>query len=81
MIVICEKLNVTRPCLLIADGDSDRLEVLRSPAVTDAKRMYQPVREFINRHGLVLAARETFDDDDWIDCKVEVSVYVAAKAE
>jgi hypothetical protein len=38
--------------------------------------MYQPVRRFINDHGLVLAAQETFEDDEWIYGQVEMSVYV-----
>lgn len=68
--------GVVRPCWLIANGDDERLEVLRSPLVKDTGRMYEPVRRYIAEHGLVLAARETFEDRDWIFGQVEMSVFV-----
>lgn len=68
--------GVAHPCMLIANGDADRLEVLRSPLVTDGKRMYATVRQYIGDYGLVLAARETFEDSDWMYGSVEMSVYV-----
>lgn len=55
-------LKVVRPCWLIAHGDAERVEVLRSPLVKHTKRMYQPVPQYIAEHGLVLAAQGTFDD-------------------
>lgn len=38
--------------------------------------MYLPVRRFIAEHGLVLAARETSEDPEWMHGKVEMSVYL-----
>lgn len=69
-------VEVVHPCLLIAIGDAERVEVLRSPLVQEDKSMYQPVRRYIAEHGLALAARETFQDDEWMFGEVEVSVYV-----
>ena len=69
-------LEVVRPCWLIANGDAERVEVLRSPLVKHTKRMYQPVRQYIAEHGLVLAALGTFDDADWMGGQVEMSVFV-----
>lgn len=68
--------GVVHPCFLIANGDADRVEVLRSPLVRAEASMYQPVRRYIEDHGLVLAARESFPDDDWMFGEVEMSVYV-----
>jgi hypothetical protein len=68
--------EVIHPCWLIAIGDAERVEVLRSPLVREEKSMYEPVRRFIAEHGLVLAAQETFEDDEWMFGEVEVSVYV-----
>ena len=70
------KLDVTKPHWLIANGDAERVEVLRSPLVREQHSMYQPVRRYIAYHGHVLAAQETFDDDEWMHGQVEVSVYV-----
>ena len=70
------KLEVVHPAFLIATGDTERVEVLRSPLVKDTSRRYQPVRRYIAEHGLVLAAQETFDDPDWMFGEVAVSVYV-----
>jgi hypothetical protein len=42
--------------------------------------MYAPVRQFIADHGLVLAARETFEDAVWMGGEVEMSVYVPPAA-
>lgn len=69
-------LQIIRPCWLIAIGDTERVEVLRSPLVREKHSMYLPVRRFIADHGLVLAVRETFEDPDWMHGEVEVSVYV-----
>jgi hypothetical protein len=69
-------LEIAKPCLLIAIGDTERVEVLRSPLVREEHSMYEPVRRFIAEHGLVLAAQQTFEDDEWMFGKVEVSVYV-----
>lgn len=71
-------LGVIRSGWLIATGDADRVTVLRSFRVQERKRMFQPVRRFIAEHGLVLAARETFVDQDWMGGAVEMSVYVPA---
>jgi Gene product 70 len=70
--------GVVRPCWLNANGDAQRLEVLRSPLVKSTSRMYEPVRQYIAVHGLVLAAQETFKDFDWMHGAVEMSVYVPA---
>lgn len=67
--------GVTHPCVLIANGDAERLEVLRSPLAREDKSIYKPVRQFIAAHCLVLAAQETFEDVDWMHGKVEISVY------
>ncbi|MCV7230862.1 hypothetical protein H7J73_33135 [Mycolicibacterium komossense] len=72
--------GVSRPCWLAATGDTDRLEVLRSPLVKDTSRMYEPVRRFIGDHGLALAAQDTFEDADWMFGSVEMSVYVTPAA-
>ena len=68
--------EVVRPCWLIAIGDAERVEVLRSPLVREESSRYEPVRRFIAEHRLVLAAQETFEDADWMFGEVEVSVYV-----
>jgi hypothetical protein len=68
--------EVLHPCWLIAIGNTERVEVLRSPLVSDDKRMYQPVRSYIAEHGLVLAASKSFDDADWMGGEVEMAVYV-----
>jgi hypothetical protein len=70
------KREIAHPTFLIAIGDTERVEVLRSPVVRESDSVYEPVRRFIAEHGLVLAARETFDDADWMFGQVEVSVYV-----
>ncbi len=68
--------EAVEPCFLIATGDAERLEVLRSPLVRESDSMYEPVRRFIAQYGLALSAREKFEDDDWMFGEVEVSVYV-----
>ncbi|WP_264037634.1 hypothetical protein [Mycolicibacterium hodleri] len=67
---------MSRTGWLIADGDNRRLEVLESPLVKSTKPIYQPVRQFIADHGLVLATQQTFQDIDWMLGEVEMSVYV-----
>ena len=69
-------LEVVRPCWLIAIGDAERVEVLRSPLVSEGDSWIVPVRRFIAENRLVLAAREAFEDDGWIYGSVEMSVYV-----
>lgn len=69
-------LRVVHPCQLIAHGDAERVEVLRSPVVRETDPLYEPVARFIADHGLVLAARESFPDGEWMWAEVEVSVYV-----
>lgn len=69
---------VAHPALLTAIGDAERLEVLRSPLTKSTGRMYQPVGQFIDQHGLVLAAQESFEDSGWMYGSVEMSVYVPA---
>lgn len=61
---------------MVAVGDRERVEVLRSPVVRETDPVYEPVARFIADHGLVLAARETFPDGEWMWAEVEVSVYV-----
>jgi Gene product 70 len=70
------KLEIAHPCWLIGIGDTERVEVLRSPLVREHHKWMEPVRRFIGDHGLVLAVRETFSDSDWMFGQVEVSVYV-----
>jgi hypothetical protein len=70
------KLEIANLCWLIANGDGERVEVQRSPLVRERHSMYQPVRCYIAEHGLVLAARETFKDPDFMYGKVEMSVYL-----
>ncbi|MGY3553387.1 hypothetical protein [Williamsia sp. R60] len=69
-------LGVIRPRWLIANGDQERVEVLRSPLVSERDRMYSPVRQHIAAHGLVLAARETFPSAEFMYGEAEMSVYV-----
>lgn len=69
-------IGVERPCWLIASGDSDRVEVLRSPLVRDGHKWLEPIRWHIFENGLVLSTRKTFEDDGWMFGEVEVSVYV-----
>ena len=73
-------LEIVHPCWLIATGGPERVEALRSPLVHDTARMYQPVRQYIAEHGLVLTAQETFEDFDFMGGKVEMSVYVPPAA-
>ncbi|AFR50027.1 hypothetical protein [Gordonia sp. KTR9] len=72
--------GVVRPCCLVASGDSNRVEVARSPLVRREHRMDQPVRKHIEDHGLVLATRETFDNPGFMYGATEVSVYVRPHA-
>jgi hypothetical protein len=74
------QLEITRPCWLIARGDEERVEVLRSPLVRKDDSMYEPVRRFIAERDLVLTAQETFQDDGWMFGAVQVSVYTAQPA-
>jgi hypothetical protein len=69
-------VSVSKTGWLIANGDTQRLEVLRSPLVTSTKPIYQPVRQFIADHGLLLASQETFPNIDWMFGEVEMSVYL-----
>ena len=69
-------LEVAHPCWLIAIGATERVEILRSPALSVNDLWLKPVYRFISEHGLVLAAQETFEDPDWFFGKVEMSVYV-----
>lgn len=76
----CRTEVVTEPSWLIANGTRDRFEVLRSPLVEITDEMYSPVGQFIADHGLVLAARETFEDHRWMRGTVEMSVYTPPAA-
>lgn len=73
-----DPIDIVRPHWLIATGDAGRIEVLRSLQLRETSPMFAPVKDYIDRHGLVLAARETFEDDNWFLCRVEMSVYVPA---
>lgn len=76
-----EQIEVVHPCWLIATGDQERVEVLRSPLVRQDDGIYRPVREYIAGHGLVLAARETFPGvPEFMHNSVEMSVYVTPQA-
>ncbi|MUL85036.1 MULTISPECIES: hypothetical protein [unclassified Mycolicibacterium] len=70
------KLEVVEPCWLIAVGDAERVEVLRSPLVTLDDPSYEPIDRFITDHGLVLAVQETWPDPEFMFGQVEASVYV-----
>lgn len=78
--ITSESIEIVSHRWLIATGGSDSLEVFRSPLVRDDDEDYLPIKQFINDHGLVLATRETFDDDYWVFATVEVSVYVRPAA-
>lgn len=71
-----EVIEVLKVGWVTARGDQNRVDVARSPLVKQRHRCYQPVREHIARHGLVLAARETRADPDFMHGEVETSVYV-----
>ncbi|UXA20989.1 hypothetical protein KXD98_23590 [Mycobacterium sp. SMC-4] len=73
-------MEIVRPHWLIAHGDSDRVEVLRSPLVRETDPSYEPVRRFIADHGLVLAAQQSFPDESFMFGSVEVSVFVPPAA-
>lgn len=70
------ELSVNLPTLLLAVGASERVDVLRSPMVSESDSAIEPVRRYTEEHGLVLAARQEFEDDGWQMGRVEVSVYV-----
>jgi hypothetical protein len=72
------KLDVVYPTFLIAVGDTERLEVLRSPVVRQDDPWLQPVHQFIEDQGLVPAISESFDDPDWMFGRVDVTVYAPA---
>jgi hypothetical protein len=72
------KLEVVHPTFLIAIGDTDRVDVLRSPLVPEDASILGPVREFIDQHQLVPRISETFADADWMFGEVEVTVYAPA---
>jgi hypothetical protein len=61
-----QRLDVERPCMLTAQGDAARVEVFRSPLVKAGSRMFAPVREHIETHGLKLVYTETDVDPDWM---------------
>ncbi len=66
---------------IFAHGDSERLEVLRSPGLRDTDDWWQPVRQFIAGHGLRLSAQEDFRHPHFMDggCAAEVYVSPAAR--
>ncbi|EIT89309.1 hypothetical protein [Mycobacteroides abscessus] len=70
------ELDITEPQWLIAIGAPSRVEVYRCPVVREDDSSYVPVREYIDRHGLVLAALETFTDAGWMFGRFEMSVFV-----
>jgi hypothetical protein len=69
------KLEVVHPTFLIAVGDTERLDVLRSSVVRDDDYWLEQVHQFITDHGLIAALSESFDDPDWMSGRVEVTVY------
>lgn len=73
-------IEVRHPSWLVASGDHERLEVARSPLVRQRHRIYREVRQHIADHGLVLAARESFADPNFMHGEVEASVYVTPLA-
>lgn len=72
--------ELTRPCFFSAEGDSQRVEVLRSPLVKSTWGPYAPVRKFIEDNGLVLLSRETAESRDWMCGAVETWVFVTPSA-
>lgn len=71
------KLEVIEPHWLIALGDTQQVEVMRSPLVTDDDESMQPIHRHIADHGLVLAHRETIPNPDFMFGEFELSVYAA----
>lgn len=71
------QIELSYPCFLTVIGDADRVEICRSPIVWEDDDWLTPVHEFIEHHGLVLAAQDTFPDTDWMRGEVEMSVYVS----
>jgi hypothetical protein len=72
------KIEVIHPTFLIAVGDTERLEVFRSPVISEDDSWLEPVHQFIEDHGLVPAIPESFADPDWMFGQVEVTVYAPA---
>ncbi|MBS4103962.1 hypothetical protein [Tsukamurella paurometabola] len=70
------QLEIRRPGWLAAIGGTERVEVVRSVLVRDTDPVYRPVSEFIRENGLVLAASETLEDEDFMFGRCETSVYV-----
>ncbi|WP_280179890.1 hypothetical protein [Nocardia cyriacigeorgica] len=60
---------------LYAVGGPDRLEVYRSPVVKDRHDVYRPVADYIQRHGLALAASDVHEDDSMFFGKATYSIY------
>lgn len=73
-------IEIADPAWLTAIGHPQRVEVLRSPLVDDTIADYARVLRYIADHGLVLADRETYDDDRWVFGSVEMSVYTSPAA-
>ena len=59
-------LQIDRPCWLVVQGDASGVHVYRSPLVKAGSRMFAPVREHIDTHGLSLVYTETDEDPEWM---------------
>ncbi|WP_280215297.1 hypothetical protein [Nocardia cyriacigeorgica] len=64
---------------LYAVGGPDRIEVYRSPVVKDRHDVYRPVADYIQRHGLVLAASDVHEDDSMFFGEAAYSIYTQAR--
>lgn len=69
-------VEIVREHWLYAFGGPERLEVVRSVELRDTDDWYAPVSAYVRDNGLVRAASETFDDEDFMFGRCEMSVYV-----
>ncbi|WP_435592025.1 hypothetical protein [Nocardia sp. bgisy118] len=66
---------VDRAMYIIAETSGTAINVFRSPIVRDQDVLFQPVREHIRQHGLVLAWSETFEDSGWMFGELIAEIY------
>jgi hypothetical protein len=69
-------LTLNHPHWLYALGDATRVEVLRSPLLRDEDDWWQQVQRFTAKHGLVLAARSTFQEPHFMFGAADAEVYL-----
>jgi len=68
-----------RPPFLLAVGDGIQLSVSRSLVVSTDSEGYQPVKDYISEHGMVLVATETGPEEGMYG-QVEQSHYAIPDA-